>query len=242
MFRIRRAAGLVALAGAGLVAAWSAPALAAGATEFVPDPDQATPNEMLTLASAFAAEPRDAQSISPGDPAYWVIRATQDDPSGVAEANLRLAGSGPLLEREDGLSVRVEECLVPWTGIDDDAPACAEPGAPAIVQAAGSLSPTPTARVDLTPLASDAPHYLLVTLALTGVDPSDEAWQGQTGSVSVGVTATLADAGAPAAPGDDALLPTGGRPIVAFHLAALVGAAALAAGGVALLRPRRAEA
>ncbi|MCC4247395.1 MULTISPECIES: hypothetical protein [Microbacterium] len=182
-------------------------------------PHTGAPGRLVLSSDPYPAEFLD---LSPGEPAYWQIRARLEDAT-KAELALELRKSGALAASPRGLVMRVDVCDSPWSGVPEQ-PLCAS-GAREVAAASpeddfASSSPV----FELRPLTPSAPQYLLVTLAVDGsaAAASDETLMGLRSRLGVGLTATSIDEVPVRAP--DRLAATGSAPGM------LIGAGALAAG------------
>ncbi|GAA3654186.1 hypothetical protein [Microbacterium marinilacus] len=251
--RARRAIGaaLLVISAAMAMSVWSA--FSAEAAQYVPDRDQATPDRMLSLWTQGA--PEEARSLSPGEPVSWLIRADHDDRTGPATIDVQLRKQGALVDHPRGLSVSIEQCMVPWAGWDTATPWCPAPGGALTVTPEHDLSEAPSDPMRMGDMVSSIPHYFRVTAALedSPAARADASLHGLSAVVDIGVTATGGggatsegpeegdgppDAGSDGARDPVGLTPTGGDLGDVARLLALAAAAIAAALGARLLRRR----
>ncbi|MEV8273312.1 hypothetical protein [Microbacterium sp. NPDC077184] len=200
---------------------------------FIDVPPTGTPGRLVLSADPYPAEFLD---LSPGEPAFWQIRARLEDASRATLA-LELRKSGTLATYPRGLAMQVDVCDAPWSGFPA-APVCT-PGARAVTVATPADDYTVSSPTfELRPLTPSAPQYLLVTLSVedSAAARSDEALMGLRGQMGVGLTATSVDDVPVTPPGPGPLPATG------FDIGMLLGVGALALGMVGLgatMRPAR---
>ncbi|MET2011694.1 hypothetical protein ABXJ56_09105 [Microbacterium chocolatum] len=192
---------------------------------FVDVPPTGAPGRLVLSADPYPAEFLD---LSPGDPAFWQIRARLEDATRATLA-LELRKSGALAAYPRGLVMQVDVCDAPWSDFPT-APTCL-PGARAVTVATPADDYTASSPTfELRPLTPSAPQYLLVTLSLedTAAARSDEALMGLRGQMGVGLTATsIDDIPVPVGPPDR-------LPATGFDIGMLLGVGALALGMVGL--------
>lgn len=220
LFRRRVAAPVVATVSALALAAGVVAAGHAASAVLVDVPPTGAPGRLV-----LSSDPSPAQflELSPGDPSYWQVGARLENAT-EATLSLQLRKDGELVEHPRGLTMTVQVCDQPWTGMDSS-PACA-PGARAVTVATPADDyATSSPSFDVRPLTATAPEFLLVTLAVedSAAAAADTTLMGLTGSMGVGLTATAIDS-TPVTPGAPALPPTGA------DLSALAAIAGIAAG------------
>jgi hypothetical protein len=227
----RAAANTLAVGAVGAILAGGLLLVDSAYGAFIDVPPTGAPGRLVLASDPFPAQ---FLSLSPGDPAHWLIDARLEDAE-TAELSLEFRKSGDLVEHPRGLRMGIEICDVPWSPAP--APACTGTSQTLIVAGPVDDNSASSPVFQLEPLAAGSPRHLLVTLA---VEPSaaaaaDESLMGLQGEMAIGLTAVTIDDVPP--PPDDGALPQTGAP-----LGSMIAAAAIGLGTVALgiaLRLRR---
>lgn len=207
------AASLVLIGAGGLFVADAARAA------FVDVPPTGAPGRLVLSSDPYPAEFLD---LSPGDPAFWQIRARLEDATRATLA-LELRKSGPLAETPRGLIMQVDVCDAPWAGFPDQ-PLCASGSRPVTLATPAEDYTSASPSFELRPLTPSAPQFLLVTLSVddSAAAQEDTSLMGLRGRMGIGLTATSID--------DVAVRPPDRLPVTGFDPMALIGVGALAAG------------
>ncbi len=228
----RAAANTLAIGAVGAILAGGLMLVDSAYGAFIDVPPTGDPGRLV-----LASDPYPAQflSLSPGDPAYWLIDARLEDAE-TAELSLEFRKSGELVEHPRGLRMGIEICDAPWSSAT--VPVC--PGTAQTLTVAGPDDDNATSSpvFQLEPLVAGSPRHLLVTLAVdsSAEAAADESLMGLTGDMAVGLTAVSID-DVPVPPDDDGVLPDTGAPLGSMIAAVTMGLGALALG--IALRMRR---
>ncbi|MDZ8201274.1 hypothetical protein RZO50_07095 [Microbacterium sp. SSW1-59] len=195
---------------------------AAGAA-FIDVPETCAPGHLVLSSDPYPAQFLD---LSPGDPAFWQIRARLEDASR-ATLSLELRKDGALASYPRGLVMQVDVCDAPWSG-SPTAPECSRGARAVTVATPADDYTTSSPTFELRPLSPSAPQYLLVTLSIedSATARSDESLMGLRGQMGIGLTATAID--------DVPVTPPGPLPSTGVDVGTLVGVGALALGLVGL--------
>lgn len=151
--------------------------------------------------------PANFLAMSPGSVEQWQIATSLVDP--VATLTVQVQRDGELVERPDGLQLRLQSCETEWLDFPS-APHCPTAAtvfgpAPASSTALGALGPIDAASpvFPLGSLTHDAGKYLLVTMSIpdTAEARADESLMGLTATVGLVFTASGDIVPAPEPPG-----------------------------------------
>lgn len=215
----RCVSAVLAAASLTLVGAGSLFVADAARAAFIDVPPTGAPGRLVLSSDPYPAEFLD---LSPGDPAFWQIRARLEDATRATLA-LELRKSGPLAEAPRGLVLQVDVCDAPWSGFPGQ-PICAS-GSRTVTSATPADDYTSSSpSFELRPLTPTAPQYLLVTLSVddSAAAQEDTALMGLRGRMGIGLTATSID--------DVPVRPPGRLAATGFDPTMLLGVGALAAG------------
>jgi hypothetical protein len=222
----RLLAVLVAVGSAATISAGGLMIAHAAHGALTPVPVTGAPGRLVLDADPYPAEFLD---LSPGDPAYWTVRASLQHAIR-ATLSLELRKDGAIVTHPSGLRMGIAECAEPWTALDA-VPQCGSGSRPITVATPADDYAASSPSFVLTSLEPQSPNYLLVTLEVedSAAARADETLMGLTGTMGVGLTAvSIDDVPVPPDRGRDPLAATG------IDGAWLIGTATVAAGLVGL--------